>query len=69
MILRHLLDGEGAQNGFRQDLLDEKVVSQDHRLAGLGTQRLQGGTHIRIVPVVPVLRPSDRHLLVFGEVE
>jgi hypothetical protein len=44
----------------RQDLLDEEVVSQDHHLAGLGTQRLQGWTHIYLVPVVPALRPHDR---------
>src|SRR5262249_60666639 len=30
------------------------------RLAGLGTQRLQGWTHIYLVPVVPALRPHDR---------
>jgi hypothetical protein len=29
-VLCHLLDGEGAQDGLRQDLLDEEVVSQDH---------------------------------------
>jgi hypothetical protein len=45
-VLRHLLDGEGAQDGLRQDLFDEEVVSQDHRLAGLGTQRLQHRAHI-----------------------
>jgi hypothetical protein len=39
-VLRHLLDGKGAQDGLRQHLLDEVVVSQDHRLAGLGAQRL-----------------------------
>src|SRR5881409_945715 len=59
-VLRHLLDGEGAQDGLRQDLVDEEVVLQDHRFAGLGTQRLQGWTHIRVVPVVPALRPHDR---------
>src|SRR5262249_11453929 len=59
-VLRHLLDGEGAQDGLWQDLLDEEVVSQDHLLAGLGTQRLQERTHIRLVPVVPTLRPDDR---------
>jgi hypothetical protein len=39
-VLCHLLGGEGAQDGLWQDLLDEEVVSQDHRLAGRGTQRL-----------------------------
>src|SRR3989442_5860775 len=59
-VLRHLLGGEGAQDGPWHDLLDEEVVSQDHLLAGLGTQRLQGWTHIYLVPVVPALRPHDR---------
>src|SRR6516165_3730512 len=39
-VFRHLLDGEVTQDGLRQDLLDEEVASQDHILAGLGTQRL-----------------------------
>src|SRR5262249_4939657 len=51
---------EGAQDGIRQDLLDEKVVLQNHCLASLGTQRLQGWTHIRVVPMIPALRPHDR---------
>src|SRR5216683_4997747 len=37
-ILRHLLVGELTQDGVRQDLFNEIVVLQDHRLAGLGTQ-------------------------------
>src|SRR5262249_60840658 len=45
---------------LRENLLDEEVVSQDHRLAFLGTQPLQGWTHSELVPVVPVLRPRDR---------
>src|SRR5262249_60700332 len=28
-VFRHLLGGEGAQDGLRQDLLDEKIVLQD----------------------------------------
>src|SRR5215813_6447067 len=52
--------GQGAQDGLRQDLLDEEVVLQDHRLTGLGTQRLQDWTHIQLVPVVPSLWPHDR---------
>src|SRR5215813_7309294 len=61
-VLRHLLAGEGAQDARRQHLLDEEVVSQDHRLASLGTQRLQDWTQARsqLVPVVPTLRPRDR---------
>src|SRR6516162_4928832 len=59
-IVRHLLGGEGAQDGRWQDLLDEEIVSQNHVLAGLGTQRLQGWTHFDLVPVVPALRPHDR---------
>src|SRR5262249_5487741 len=43
-----------------QDPFDKEVVSQDHLLAGLGTQRLQSGTHIYLIPVVPALRPHDR---------
>ena len=38
----------------------KKLSLQDHLLAGLGTQRLQGWTHIPYVPVVPALRPHDR---------
>ena len=38
----------------------KKLSLQHHRLAGLGTQRLQGWTHSELVPVVPVLRPDDR---------
>src|SRR2546421_5470334 len=37
-ILRHLLVGELTQDGVRQDLFNEIVVLQDHRLAGLRTQ-------------------------------
>src|SRR5262249_36522125 len=51
---------EGAQNGAWQDLLDEEVVSQDHLLALLRTQPLQGRTHVELVPVVPALRHHDR---------
>src|SRR5262249_9522883 len=57
---RHLLDGEGAQDGLRQDLLDEEVVSQDHGFAGLGAQRLQDWAHLQRVPVIPGLRLHDR---------
>src|SRR5262245_36310165 len=59
-ILRHLLAGKGAKDGSRQDVLDEEVVSQDQRLTGFGTQRLQEWTHSDSVPVVPGLRPHDR---------
>ena len=59
-ILRHLLVGELTQDGVRQDLFNEIVVLQDHRLAGLRTQRLQGLTHSHLVPVVPALRRHDR---------
>src|SRR5499427_6693352 len=59
-ILRHLLVGELTQDGVRQDLFDEIVVLQDHRLAGLRTQRLQGWTHSHLVPVVPALGRHDR---------
>src|SRR5262249_42723988 len=52
-ILRHLLVGELTQDGVRQDLFNEIIVLQDHRLAGFGTQRLQGWTHSHLVPVVP----------------
>src|SRR5262245_32092717 len=59
-VLRYLLGGEGAQDSPRQNLLDEEIVSQDHLLARFGTQRLQGWTHIYLVPVVPALRSHDR---------
>src|SRR5262249_18280949 len=59
-VLRHLLGVKRAQDGPWQDLLDEKVILQDHRLAGLGTQRLQSWTHIQLVPVVPALRAHYR---------
>jgi hypothetical protein len=49
-----------AQDGSRQDPLDEGVVPQDHRLAMLGTARLQERTHDHLVPAVPGLRPHDR---------
>ena len=39
---------------------NEIVVLEDHRLALLRTQRLQGWTHSDLVPVVPRLRRDDR---------
>src|ERR1700748_3132978 len=48
-----------AINSFRQDLLDEEVVAQNHFFAGIGTQRLQGWTHVRVIPMVPILGPQD----------
>lgn len=42
-----------------QDLFDEEFVSQDHILDGLGTRRLQGWTHIRLVPVIPAARQDQ----------
>src|SRR5215467_1388525 len=59
-VLRHILVGHFAQDGPWQDFLDEEIVMQDHRLAPLGTQRLQDRTHSELVPVVPVLPPHDR---------
>src|SRR5215472_11859616 len=59
-ILRHLLVGKLAQDCPWQDLLDEEVVFEDHRIPGLGTERLQSWAHIQLVPVVPALRPHDR---------
>ncbi len=59
-IRRHLLVGELTQDGFRQDFFNEIVVLQDHRLAGLGSERLQGRTHAHLVPMVPALRRNDR---------
>src|SRR5262249_31993435 len=45
-VLRHLLGGKLTQDGPWQNLLDEEVILQDHRLPSLGTQRLQSWTHI-----------------------
>ena len=59
-IRRHLLVGELTQDGFRQDFFNEIVVLQDHRLAGLGSECLQGRTHAHLVPMVPALRRNDR---------
>ena len=38
----------------------KKLSRRNHLLAGLGTQRLQGWTHIYLVPVAPALWPHDR---------
>src|SRR5215471_17683439 len=59
-VLRHLLARELTQDGVRQDLFNEIVVLQDHRLASLRTERLQGWTHSHLVPMVPALRRHDR---------
>src|SRR5262249_3928658 len=59
-IVRHFLLGKFAQDGTRQNLLDEEIVLKDHLLAGLGTQALQSWPHVEPVPVVPALRYQDR---------
>src|SRR5215470_4358820 len=59
-VLGHLLGRKLTQDGPGEDLLDEKVILQDHCFASLGTQGLQSWAHIQRVPVVSALRPHDR---------